>query len=62
MDKKSFISNIKMIADDIEVKVIVYLRKQVDYFESQYREYVRLILQEDLLEIYAVLIIWKWKM
>lgn len=44
VDKKSFISNIKMIADDIEVKVIIYLRKQVDYFESQYREYVRLIL------------------
>ena len=35
----------------IEVKVIVYLRKQVDYLESQYRECIRLILSSEPVEL-----------
>ncbi len=46
-DKESFFAGIRSIADDLEVKVIVYLRKQIDYLESQYREWVRLILLKE---------------
>lgn len=47
LDKKSFLNDLKSIDEELQVKVIVYLRKQVDYLESQYREYVRLILFQE---------------
>lgn len=49
-DKASFLAGIRSSADDLEVKVIVYLRKQIDYLESQYREWVRLVLLEESIQ------------
>ncbi len=40
-DKVSFLRNIQSIGEEVEIKVIVYLRKQIDYIESQYRECIR---------------------
>lgn len=40
-DKASFLRNIQSIGEAVEIKVIVYLRKQIDYIESQYRECIR---------------------
>lgn len=54
-NKIDFFNNIKLLLADmeVEIKVIVYLRKQVDYLESQYRECVRLVLmKETLLEVF----------
>lgn len=51
-DKGELIKLLKKAGPDVEIKVIVYLRKQVDYFESQYRECVRTVLmQESLAEV-----------
>ena len=46
-DKASFLAGIASARDDLEIKVIVYLRKQADYLESQYRECVRTVLMEE---------------
>ena len=40
-DKYSFLQN--LVAEDVQVKVIVYLRKQIDFLESQYRECIRVL-------------------
>ena len=51
-DKGDFLLNLKQMLEGTEIKVIVYLRKQIDYLESQYRECVRLILaQESIFEV-----------
>lgn len=51
-DKGDFLLNLKRMLEDTEIKVIVYLRRQIDYLESQYREYVRVILtQEPIFEV-----------
>lgn len=46
-DKASFLAGIASARNDLEIKVIVYLRKQADYLESQYRECVRTVLMEE---------------
>ena len=40
-DKGEFFNKLKNYYTDVTIKVIVYLRKQVDYLESQYRECIR---------------------
>lgn len=47
VEKRNFLNIIKDISAEIEIVVIVYLRKQIDYLESQYRECVRLILLDE---------------
>ena len=42
-DKPNFLMDIKKMFPDLEIKVIVYLRKQIDYLESQYREFIRVL-------------------
>ncbi|MCI8307295.1 MAG: hypothetical protein HFH14_04525 [Lachnospiraceae bacterium] len=41
-DKSAFLRWLKDICD-IDIRVIVYLRRQDDYLEAQYREYVRVL-------------------
>lgn len=41
LDKKEFLDLFAEIAPDVKIKVIVYIRRQDDYIESLYREFVK---------------------